>query len=344
MNDMQTLTNSQGNTFKMCARKHFFAYELGLRRIVDAQPLRFGSAFAFGLDRYRQGKYLAAEIIADTVRQYDAHRPSNDDDWLIEREQIARLLVGYFWRWARMDQSLTILATELPFDMPLINPETGRASRLFTVAGVIDAIVKLPDGRIAIMEDKTSGQSLDVNSDYWKRLRIDSQISIYWRAAEQLGYDVATVLYDVIRKPSIRPRKLTLVEKAGIKDSGRWYGELATIPADGRETPQMYGARLRKDMADRPDFYFARREIPRLQTDLQESDWDVWQTAKMIRECQKHNRWPRNTTACVGFGRCTYFDLCTDGFDPGTVPHGFEKVDDVHPELQPATAGEEVGK
>jgi len=26
------------------------------------------------------------------------------------------------------------------------------------------------------------------------------------------------------------------------------------------------------------------------------------------------------------------------------VPHGFEKVDDVHPELQPATAGEEVGK
>ena len=102
-----------------------------------------------------------------------------------------------------------------------------------------------------------------------------------------------------------------------------------------RETPAMYGARLTKDIGDRPDFYYARREIPRIQADLDEARYDVWQTAKIIRECQKHNRWPRNTSVCIGFGRCPYFDLCTNGFDiaAGVVPEGFVQLTNVHPEL-----------
>ncbi len=34
------------------------------------------------------------------------------------------------------------------------------------------------------------------------------------------------------------------------------------------------------------------------------------------------------------FGKCTYFDICTNGVDASEkVPAGFTRIDDIHPEL-----------
>ena len=180
---------------------------------------------------------------------------------------------------------------------------------------------------------------------------IDSQISIYWAAAHAKGHAIETTIYDVIRKPTIAPRQIPLLDSDGIKIVLDANGDRATkkdgsprqsadsklgyVMQTRQETPTEYGERLTLDIGQRPDFYYARQEIPRLQADLDEGAWDVWQTAKMIRECQKFNRWPRNTSACVGFGRCQYFKLCTGGYDPQSseTPDGFVVVDNVHPEL-----------
>jgi hypothetical protein len=349
----QRITNSRANTFKTCARRHLFAYELGLRKEHEGMTLRFGSAVHIGLDIHKKGGTVE-DAIRQAVEAYDANHPDYGDGWLVEREQIARLLSGYFWRWSVMP--LEIVASELTFELPLVNPETGKPSRTFMVAGKIDAIVRLEDGRLAVMEHKTTGDDLDPTSDYWKRLRVDSQISIYWQAAKDAGHDIETVLYDVIRKPTIKPKKVPAGKlKAAMKDPksvtpDEAFGTLAEIwlrntyygePCEWRddladETPAMYGARLTADIAARPDYYYARQEIPRLAADLEDGRWDCWQTAKMIRDCQLNNRWPRNTSACIGFGRCPYFDLCTNGFDPslGVVPDGFVRVEDVHAELK----------
>ena len=356
------LTNSRANTFKTCARKHFFSYELGIRRASDATPLRFGSAVHVGLHAWKGGATPEEAIVA-AVTQFDATRP-NDDAGLIEREQIARLLSGYFWRWSAV--TMEVIDSEIPFDVDLVNPETGRSSRLFTEAGVIDAIVRLPDGRLALMEHKTTGSGIEPESDYWQRLLIDSQISIYWAAAHAKGHAIETTIYDVIRKPTIKPKavpqgKIKLVEKMGAPQAALQkdfhgivegtqaeiftydtyfnepceWNEWLTMPNFPGETSAMYGARLTHDIGQRPDYYYARQEIPRLPADLDEGAWDVWQTAKMIRECQKFNRWPRNTSACIGFGRCEYFNLCTGGYDPTSseTPDGFVVVDNVHSEL-----------
>jgi len=145
-------------------------------------------------------------------------------DWAVERETLKALLSGHFWRYGqdpaspdgqRRASDLAFEAVELSFDVPLVNPVTGALSRAFTLAGKIDGIVRLADGRLAVLEYKTAGEDIAPDADYWLRLRCDGQISLYVLAARALGYDVATVLYDVTRKRTIRLRKDETPEQFG---------------------------------------------------------------------------------------------------------------------------------
>jgi len=348
------LTYSRLRRAKSCLRKHFLLYELALKPEREAAPLRMGAAF-------HKGQELAARLPADeailqAVADYDAGPPLDFDEeqahgWWIERETVARLLAGHFWRWSEMERQMEVIWTEKTFEIPLVNPETGQPSRTWLLAGKRDKVVRLPDGRLAIVEYKTTSSDLARDGDYWKRLVIDSQVSLYWLSALDDGLGVETVLYDVTRKPTIRPREVAVTGESGKKivmDSG---GE-RVFNQDGAprqsasskqgyellsrmEMPEEYGTRLTEDLGRRPDYYFGRREIPRLQGDLDEARYELWQWGKILRECQRHGRWPRNTGACMGFGRCVCWDLCTGGFDPadGIVPEGWMQVEDVHPEL-----------
>jgi hypothetical protein len=134
------------------------------------------------------------------------------------------------------------------------------------MAGKIDAIVKLADGRLAVLEYKTSGEDIGVEADYWLRLRCDPQISLYLLGARALGFDVSTVLYDVTRKPTIRLRK--------------------------EEVPEQYGERLLADTGDRPDYYFSRREVPRREDELVEFRLELWQQAQQLRDAYSRPPWP----------------------------------------------------
>src|SRR5689334_7034996 len=97
------LTNSRMQTNKTCMKKGFLAYELGLRRIDQAKPLRLGSPVHIGLDLAAKGT-PQNEAISAAVAGYEtlpAWATTDEDmhEWLIERETVARLLSGYFWRW-----------------------------------------------------------------------------------------------------------------------------------------------------------------------------------------------------------------------------------------------------
>ena len=211
---------------------------------------------------------------------------------------------------------------ERQFELPLTNPDSGKPSRAFLLAGKIDAIVKMPDGRLAVLEYKTAGEDISPDSEYWLRLRCDGQISLYVIAARALDFDVATVLYDVTRKPTIRLRQ--------------------------NETPQQYGQRLLDDIATRPDFYYARREIPRLEDDLAEYGAEVWQQAQQLLEVRRRadrlpdpsRAWFRNAGRWT-CGWCDFAPLCLNGVRvaPGSpTPCGFQILSDPNPELEGATA------
>ena len=358
-NMMNIITNSMMQTGKTCMRKLQLAYELRFRRIRDAAPLRIGAAIHYGLDLYKknimEGKKNPAEGVIDAVMlKYNEYEPDEQHrrEWEVERVTIAAMLSGYFWRWGERDKEIKYLETESKFEQPIVNPATGKKSRLANVAGVKDGIVDC-DGVLMLLEHKTTSYDIDPESDYWKRLRIDSQVSLYVLAARQSGCDIETILYDVLRKPTIKPKRIPVLDAEGMKQvynnetgerelnkNGSFKQSIADKDTQylltRDETPDEYGKRITEDMGERPDFYFARREIPRLDDDLAEYQYELWQMNHIIHDCRKHNRYPRNTQACIGFGRCDYFDVCTGGYDinSGVVPDGFIRVDNIHSELE----------
>jgi hypothetical protein len=258
-------------------------------------------------------------------------------DWAMELEIVGSLFGGYAWRYELDD--VKVLETELQFEVPLINPETGAASRTFHLAGKLDAIAQLADGR----------EDIGPESDYWLRLRVDPQISQYVVAARAIGHNIETVLYDVTRKPTIRPRQIPEVDGDGLKivtddatgervlnknGSPRQTGGEGMTVKSRPETPEEFGKRLLDDIGERPDYYYQRREIPRLEDDLLEFNLEVWQQAKHLMDCRSNHRWFRNA------GRwtcpfCEFADLCLQSIhvDPGLPPAGYEILSRVHPEL-----------
>ena len=133
------ITYSRLATRRLCPRRDWFSYELRWRREETTAPLRMGSAFAVGKENWRKG-VEQEDAIALAVAGYD-YIPSWADphEHAIERQTVVTLLRWYFWRYS--SDTLTFLAAEQEFDIPLVNPDTGGTSRTFTMAGKIDALL-----------------------------------------------------------------------------------------------------------------------------------------------------------------------------------------------------------
>ena len=345
---MQAMTFSRTDCFKTCRRKHQFAYDLAIRPREDARALRMGSGHHVALEAHANGVPFNETIELIRERYVELPEAYDPQDWLYECETLERLFCAYVWRW--QSQPLSYVAKEMAFELPLRNPATGAASREWTWNGKIDGIVKLEDGRLAVVEHKLLSEELDSTSSLWRRLRVDHQISLYVMAARLLGYEVDSVLYDVTRKPTIKPTNIPATDEHGLKvvldaDGTRIFNKNGEPRQTGSaengwailsrpSTPQEWGTKLTGDIAERPDFYFARVEIPRLQQDLDECMQELWDIQKTMRDAQVNNRHYRtcNKNTC---GYCPYFDLCTTGYDPKyPLPESFVKVDDIHPELR----------
>lgn len=345
---MQLITNSRAETFKTCRKRHQYAYEFAIRPVMDGKALRMGTVWHASQEQLSNTGEVSAGV--DAIRAAYRNCPETIEpyDWRIEEETLIRLLCGYAWRWS--EDVLTHVAVEESFELPLTNPETGAASRIFNLAGKIDGIIQLEDGRGAVLERKLLGDNIGPDSDLWHRLRFDSQISLYVIAARELRHDVATVLYDVCRKPTIKPKEVPYLDKEGRKivldrngiRQFRKNGE--PIISSNTEkgwilqthmmTVEEWGEALNGDIASRPDYYYTRTEVPRLDNELDECRAELWDLQQTLRDAQRGNRWYRtcNRNTCPF---CPYAGPCLSGFDPRSdpLPEGFEFVTNIHPEL-----------
>lgn len=192
-----------------------------------------------------------------------------------------------------------------------------------------------------IVEHKTSGEDIGLGSTYWRRLTLDSQISNYIIGAQALGYAPRGVLYDVARKPALRPYQATPEESRKYKKDGTLYAN----QREHDETPEEYYGRVLADIAEKPDVYFQRGTVVRLADEVAAAAEDAWTLAKWIREVQLEAdgrgeaAWPRNVDACYTYGRaCDYWDVCS-----GTASIGDDtryETTDAHTELS-ASSGDD---
>lgn len=297
----QLLTASRMGCFQSCPRKHYWRYEVGLKSSTKSGALRFGSGWHNAMEKRWQG--------ADFKEALAAALPEGVDLDALQAETLSGLLVGYYHRYGHPDSYVHTMHPETEFRHAI------NGSRSFDSAGKIDGLGVLHDGRIVLWEHKTCSEDLSPESDYWVRLRFNSQVLQYVYAARQLGWDVETVVYDVTRKPSIRQKK--------------------------DETVEEFGTRLSEDTMARPDFYFARREVPVLDQDLEEFEVQRLVLSRNIlghRAAQmKLNRpeqaWPR-VVASMQCGFCEYSTWCLQNIsvDLNNPPAGFA-VGEINEEL-----------
>lgn len=346
---MELLTTSRMKAARLCQRYHHLRYELGYRPVETDDVLRFGTLIHAGLEAW----FLAHQDGAGShlERAIDAIQGEADP---YDKARAVALLTGYHLRW--QEQPYRVVGVEVEFRAPMRNPATGAASRTWELGGKIDAIVEdLRDGRALLVEHKTSSESLEPGGAYWRRLRMDGQVSQYYAGARAaLGLDVQGCVYDVVAKPALRPSAIPLLDADGVKivldaqgervrtkDGKKWRESASS--ADGftlqtrPETPEEFQARLMEAIAADPDRYFSRGEVVRLDAEMDEAAFDAWQLGQQIRESQLAGRHPRNPDACIRFGKpCPFFDVCS-GAASLEDPTLFRRSENVHPELAEAS-------
>lgn len=321
------ITASAAAAYRLCPRKYRLAYVDGLRPIHAAAALAFGTIWHAAMEYWWQRRAWA---------------PPQDMD-AFDAAKLAAMLSAYDLRWSAVRDEYRVIGIEMPFRAPLLDGR-GAPVRGWAIAGKIDGILELA-GYPLLLEHKTTSESVATGADYWAQLTLDAQVSVYHDGAAALGHQVAGCLYDVARKPALRPGTVPVLDEQGLKvvldaqgqrvltqrGEPRQTGDAAKgwVLQQRLETPAEYQARCLAAIAERPEEYLAQAQVVRLDGELAAARDDLAGTARQIDGCARAGSWPRNPRACFEYGRCPYHGLCS-----GTANESeFTKLDDVHPEL-----------
>jgi CRISPR/Cas system-associated exonuclease Cas4 (RecB family) len=323
------LTHSRLKTARACRRRHQYQYLLGYRSTAEREELDFGSLIHLALEAWWLGVQAALPVDAWLRMALHQIGVSKLDAYVRAKAEV--LMIGYHTRWADEAADFEVLGVEERFEYSLRNPETGRTSPLWRVGGRLDVRVRRRStSDFGFVEHKTSGEDISPGSTYWKRLRLDSQVSIYFDGADSLGQSSTFCLYDVIGKPGQRPLKATPEEKRKLKKDGTPYASIRL--AD--ESPDEYRDRLIAAVVEKPEEYFVRGEVVRLERELDEARHDMWQQGAQLREEIRAERFPKNVDACQ---YCSFFPVCT-GEASLDDPTKYRRSSTVHPELESEAA------
>lgn len=321
MSSAQRLTHTKMRTFKDCHRRFYYRHEeLLVPRVQRAGQRRGGNlgTILFRVQEKAQQaeKFALRPFVVDTVEDlYSERHPSSTEEETsleIEKVKLIEVSLAYIKAYG-IDRR-----REIVYEMPLINPLTGRAMRAFRVAGKIDGIVPLGNKHAKVIEDKFVQQIQRVMID---KLPLDDQITEYVDALARQGW-TAEVEYRHTRYPGVNPEKPR---------------EYKTKPNYLGETLEEFGERLAIDLVERHDFYFDVQTLMFSTEHLEEYRLHRWMVAKEILERRTVAKklgvaaWYKNPSVCHQFGGCQFIPLCCkiEGAE-----HMYEVSDARDPELE----------
>lgn len=399
MSKQIVIRSSSVGDFKACPLRYRYKYEEGLTT-PDTEATRMGTSWhglqevyrialaeetARLLDEVDRGggddciPERAAEVAMDAAIEHLNERYAECphgvelEKWETERTILLYSFIAYLWYYQA--DEIETLATEFGFTLPLHHPKTGLPLRIEDVIrnGTIDKIVRI-NGIIAPADYKSTSKAIDADSQFWGHLALDTQISMYVMALQELhgqgelrqfgvGDDevVAGAFYDVWHKPTIKPKALTQKDTAALIETGEYMGQkfgvecvesgdlseagvmtsYHAVSIDGaeavvtegkkgfavRETSRMFGARLLTDIQERPEFYFARREIPRTTLDISKFRGELYNVYQSMKSMRDSGHWFGNERQCEATFKCSYIPICYTGLDVlnGHTPEGMTR-------------------
>lgn len=97
----------------------------------------------------------------------------DDEFWVNARELGVEMMTNYVDEWREMDKEIVVLYPEMPFQIPIMDPDTGRTLCIYV--GTTDALIlSLRNGKLGLFEHKTAAT---ISTDH---LFLDEQASSYW--------------------------------------------------------------------------------------------------------------------------------------------------------------------
>lgn len=263
--------------------------------------------------------------------------------------------VEHYWRGD--SQSYLTEAVEEMLLSDVVNPESGRPSTIFDHVSKIDGRAKhVKTGQVFLIEHKTTSDTLEDDSPYWRRLSFDQQVSKYLLSHSQCGFDrLDGCVYDVVKKVSVKPKKLSSAQVKEIATDGYYCG--FTVPDDAREAIrseylansgpkggfqgeihesdhiELYGIRIRSIIREEPEKWFKRKVVVRTEKELLDYANELWQLTAEVRKARKSGASPRNSQACYAYGTpCEFFQICCG--ERSQFDQEFVQLDQVHRELE----------
>jgi RecB family exonuclease len=319
--DKTLLTYSALNTFRNCPRKYKNRYVDNLRPRERPEALSFGSVVHTAIELWYRSQDIESRLRDVLAYIDDAFETRVVDANLMVQWHLATAMIrGYAERYTTED--FEVIEVEKEFVGEIRNPDTGRQSQTFRIAGKVDGIVRCHDG-LYLLEHKTAS---NVDANYLDKLWTDTQIALYCHYLRELGYPIVGVIYNVLLKSRLKQGKgetqdeyeARKAELAAKNKSGK-----STAKRQMPETDEEYQARL-TEWYSRPEAF--HREFIYLSEDrLAMLQDEVWEITQQYLNARRRGKWLLNTSNCFSYQRpCEYLAYCQSGFNPNVADNLYE--------------------
>lgn len=294
-------TNFRGTEigdFLRCRKRYDYRWFQNLQPKQANEKLTIGSAIHKFLELWYADRRPLDAI--DAMREYiltssEGLDQMQIDDMLVLATGVATHYVEHYGD----ESKWTVLATELEFSVPLDDGTN--------YIGTIDLIVEDEDGHTWFVDHKTTAsiEIFDKNSD------MDRQISRYWWALEQLGYNVHGFIYNIILKDvPTAPKQL----KSGALSKDKSQKTTLKLYRDAIEEHGLNEADYAdflQYLEDQPKEFFRRIKVERTPAErlasideMEDVIDDIRRQPKMYRNITKDCHWD-----------CPYKTLCVAEMD-----------------------------
>ncbi len=315
------LTYSALNTFRNCPRKYKNRYLDNLRPRERAEALSFGSVIHTAIELWYRSPDTESRL-PDVLAYIDDAFENRvvDSNQMVQWHLATAMIRGYAERYAT--EEFEVVEVEKEFVGEIRNPDTGRQSLTFRIAGKVDGIVRCHDG-LYLLEHKTAST---VDASYLDKLWTDTQIALYCYYLRELGYPIVGVIYNVLLKSRLKQGKGETQEEYELR-----HAELAAKNKSGKstakrqmpETDDEFQARL-TEWYSRPEAF--HREFIYLSEDrLAMLQDEVWEITQQYLDARRRGKWLLNTSNCFSYQRpCEYLAYCQSGFNPNVADNLYE--------------------
>jgi RecB family exonuclease len=320
-NDKTLLTYSALNTFRNCPRKYKNRYLDNLRPRERAEALSFGSVIHTAIELwYRSSNTLSR--LRDVLAYIDDAFENRlvDSNLMVQLHLATAMIRGYAERYGT--EEFEVVEVEKEFVGEIRNPDTGRQSQTFRIAGKVDGIVRCHDG-LYLLEHKTAST---IDASYLDKLWTDTQIALYCYYLRELGYPIVGVIYNVLLKSRLKQGKGETQEEYEVR-----HAELAAKNKSGKSTAKRQMPETDDEFQSRLTEWYSRpeafhREFIYLSEDrLAMLQDEVWEITQQYLDARRRGKWLLNTSNCFSYQRpCEYLAYCQSGFNPNVADNLYE--------------------